>query len=268
MDFPANDPHKPGYILEFSDEFQGSTLDRSKWFPYMLPHWSTLEAAEARYEVGGGGLKLLIERDQGRWRANSDRASNLQTGHFSGLKGSGHGQFRYAPELLVNENIPPLAHYVPRFGYFETRVKAVPLVGYHVALWMIGYDTAAAGEIRVFEIHGGNVHPERSRVDYGILRWDDPTLREECHEDFLEMNAAEYHVYAVEWTPTHVDFYVDNVKLRRVQQSPQYPMQFMLGVYERPHETLERDRDVSFPRVCEVDYFRGYQPVRGYGVET
>ncbi|NJK46510.1 MAG: hypothetical protein HC933_21705 [Pleurocapsa sp. SU_196_0] len=87
MDFPGNNKDKPGYILELSDEFEGYALDHSKWFPYMLPHWSSLEAAAARYEVGGGSLKLRIERDQNVWLENSDRASNLQTGHFSGLKG-------------------------------------------------------------------------------------------------------------------------------------------------------------------------------------
>jgi hypothetical protein len=265
MDFPANERDKPGYVLEFSDEFEGDALDRSKWFPYLLPHWSTFEAAEARYAIGGGALKLLIERDQGRWRANNDRASNLQTGNFSGPKGSRVGQFKfYDGDALVTEDVPVIGHYLPKFGYFETRLKAVPVVGYHVALWMIGHDAPQAGEIRVLEIHGGNVGSARSRVDYGILRWDDPALQDEIFEDQLEIDATEYHVYALEWTPTHVDFFVDNRKLRRVQQSPQYPMQFMLGVYERPHEVIGDARDADFPRVCAVDYFRAYQPIGGY----
>lgn len=268
MDFPANDRDKPGYTLEFADEFEDSVLDRSKWFPYLLPHWSSLEAAAARYAIGDGSLKLLIERDQGRWRAGSDRASNLQTGNFSGPKGSRVGQFKfYDEDALVTEDVPIIEHYLPKFGYFETRLKAVPVVGYHVALWMIGHAAPQAGEIRVFEIHGGNIRPERSRVDYGILRWNDPNLREECFEDHLEIDAAEYHVYALEWTPTRVDFYVDNRHLRTVHQSPQYPMQFMLGVYERPHEVLEDARDANFPKCCEVDYFRAYQPIGGYDLD-
>jgi Glycosyl hydrolases family 16 len=263
MDFPANQKEKPGYVLEFSDEFEAPVLDRSKWFPHMLPHWSSLEDSAARYEISNGSLKLLIEQDQNVWLAASDRASNLQTAHFSGAKGSQIGQFRYNPDFVVTSNIPTVNNYTPQFGYFETRIKAVPVVGYHIALWMIGFDALEASEIRIFEIHGGNVKLEQSRVDYGILCWNDPTLHDEIFEDPLKINAAEYHVYAVEWTPTHVDFYVDNLRLRRIQQSPQYPMQFMLGVYERPHEILENNLE-DFPRVCEVDYFRGYQPIGGY----
>jgi Glycosyl hydrolases family 16 len=264
MDFPANNKEKPRYRLEFSDDFENTTLDQSKWFAFLLPHWSTLKDAAARFEISDGSLKLLIEQDQKVWLANSDRASNLQTAHFSGAKGSKVGQFGYYnPNLVVTENLPLVKNYVPQYGYFETRIKAVPVVGYHVALWMIGFDAEHAGEIRVFEIHGGNVSANQSRVDYGILAWNDPTLHDECFEHQLSINAAEYHVYAIDWTPTHVNFFVDNVKLRTIQQSPQYPMQFMLGVYERPHEILEHSPE-EFPRVCEVDYFRGYQPIGEY----
>jgi Glycosyl hydrolases family 16 len=262
MDFPANAAAKSGYRLEFSDEFLEPQLDRTKWFPHMLPHWSTLEQSAARYELRNGALRLLITRDQEPWRANADRASNLQTAHFSGPNGGTLGQFRYDPSFRVTGDLPTLQHHAPQFGFFETRIKAVPVIGYHVALWMIGVDAPQAGEIRVFEIHGGNIGPEQSRIDYGILRWDDPRLEDECFEDHLSINAAQFHIYAVEWTPTQVDFYVDNVKLRTVRQSPQYPMQFMLGVYERPHEVLEHDG--VFPKVCEVDYFRSYQPIAGY----
>lgn len=267
MDFPANNPEKPRYRLEFLDEFENGNLDQSKWFPYMLPHWSTLEDSAARYKLEDGSLKLLIEHDQQVWLANSDRASNLQTAHYSGAKGSQDGQFRYNPDFVVTDNLPIVNHYTPQFGFFETRIKAVPVIGYHIALWMIGFDAEQAGEIRIFEIHGGNINLKQSRVDTGILAWNDPSLRDECFEDFVNINVAEYHIYAIEWTPTHVDFFVDNVKLRRLNQSPQYPMQFMLGVYERPHEILEHNPK-DYPRVCEVDYFRGYQPVGGYSKQT
>jgi hypothetical protein len=263
MDFPANNIEKPGYRLEFSDEFESDKLDQTKWFPHMLPHWSTLEDSAARYRLENGSLKLLIEQDQKVWMVNSDRASNLQTAHYSGTKGSKIGQFGYYPDAVVTANLPIVKNYTPQFGHFETRIKAVPVVGYHIALWMIGFDAPQAGEIRVFEIHGGNINLTQSRVDYDILAWNDPALHDECFEDQLNINAAEYHVYAIDWTPTHVDFFVNNMKIRRINQSPQYPMQFMLGVYERPFEILEHSPN-DFPRVCEVDYFRGYQPIRGY----
>jgi hypothetical protein len=33
-DFPPNSFEKPGYILEFCDEFDGPGIDTDKWFPF------------------------------------------------------------------------------------------------------------------------------------------------------------------------------------------------------------------------------------------
>lgn len=256
MDFPRNAIERPGYALEFSDEFEGSSLNRGKWLPQMLPHWSTLAASAARYRVGGDVLELRVEADQGPWRPGADIASNLSTGQLD-------GQFKFDPALQLTERVPSFAGYLPRFGYFETRLRACPVAGYHTALWLIGYDAAAAGEIRAFELHGSRMG-ERTRFDYGILRWSDPALSEELYEDWLPFDAREFHVYGLEWTASHVDFLVDNTLVRRIGQSPQYRMQFMLGLYARPNELVPGD-PAPYPRVAEVDYFRGYRRI---GTET
>jgi hypothetical protein len=250
MDFPANPPQKAGYALEFAEEFDGNRLETTKWLPQMLPHWSDPKTATARYAVSNGRLQLRIEADQPRWRENADRASNLQTGHFT-------GQFRWDETLHVSSHPAPLELYLPQGGYLETRLKALPTQGYHTALWLIGYDAPQAGEIRVFEIHGGNIFPSRSRIDYGILAWNDPNLHDQCFEDWLPIDAAEYNIYAIDWTLKHVDFYVNNRFLRRLEQRLPYRMQLMLGLYQRPHEIDPTDMD--FPKTCEVDYVRGYR---------
>ena len=54
-------------MLEFEDTFDGGSLDRSRWLPYYLPHWSSRERSAARYEVGGGILRLQITADQEPW---------------------------------------------------------------------------------------------------------------------------------------------------------------------------------------------------------
>lgn len=66
-------------------------------------------------------------------------------------------------------------------------------------------------------------------------------------------------MYAAEWTPTQVTFFVDNVPVRTIQQSPQYPMQLMLSVYEFPQQVTPAARLGPWPKVFEVDYVRGYQ---------
>ena len=65
----------------------------------------------------------------------------------------------------------------------------------------------------------------------------------------------EPHVYAADWTPEHVAFSVDGEHVKTVEQSPDYPMQLMLGVYEFPGE-----EPVEYPHVFRVDYVRGEGP--------
>ena len=91
-----------------------------------------------------------------------------------------------------------------------------------------------------------------------------PAIEDEFYQYYLEIDASNYHIYAAEWTPRYIDFFADNVKIRQIQQSPSYPMQFMLGIYELP-EQLERGSQMnSWPKTFEVDYIRSYQPVNGY----
>ena len=49
------------YELEFDEAFDGETLDTTRWLPYYLPHWSGRARSAARYALGGGVLRLLIE---------------------------------------------------------------------------------------------------------------------------------------------------------------------------------------------------------------
>jgi beta-glucanase (GH16 family) len=119
----------------------------------------------------------------------------------------------------------------------------------------------------VFELVGSHVTATSSRVRYGVHPWGDPAIKEEFYEDFLNLDATHFHVYGVEWTPAHLDFYVDNVKIRTIHQSANYPMQFMLSIYEHPFEgawTGPYDPGAPYPKKFVIDYFRAYQPDGGY----
>jgi hypothetical protein len=65
-------------------------------------------------------------------------------------------------------------------------------------------------------------------------------------------------VYAAEWTPDGVTFFVDGSRRKRVDQSPAYPMQLMLGIYELPAPDGD-EQPTSFPKAFVVDYVRGYR---------
>jgi hypothetical protein len=54
------------------------------------------------------------------------------------------------------------------------------------------------------------------------------------------------------------------VKIKTIQQSPQYPMQFMLGLFEMPYEGAWNgpyNPADPYPKTFTVDYLRGYQRI-------
>ena len=69
----------------------------------------------------------------------------------------------------------------------------------------------------------------------------------------LRLDAREFHVDAAEWTPDGVTFHADGEQVRAVEQSPNYPLQLMLGIYEFEHD------DSAYPKEFVVDSVRGYR---------
>jgi hypothetical protein len=67
QDFPTNPINKPGYLLEWNDEFDSPELDTDKWLPYYLPHWSSRERSRPRYTFRDSMLILQITEDQEPW---------------------------------------------------------------------------------------------------------------------------------------------------------------------------------------------------------
>ena len=49
-------------------------------------------------------------------------------------------------------------------------------------------------------------------------------------------------------------------KIREIEQSPDYPMQFMLGIYEIP-TGIKDDSINEYPNEFIIDYVRGYKKI-------
>ena len=250
------------FELEFEDTFDGDELDPDRWLPYYLPHWSSRERSRARYQVGGGLLRLLIEADQQPWCPELDgevRVSSLQTGAFAGPVGSTVGQHRFNADAVVREAQPNVRLYTPQYGRFELRAKTSDDPLTMVALWMIGYEDEPerSAEICVCEIFGRDVQPDRVVVGMGVHPFADPRIVDDFSRLSIPIDAREFHVYAAEWTPDHVAFSVDGSLVMTVDQSPAYPMQLMLGIYAFPPPDGEpaATPDPNFV----VDYVRGYR---------
>jgi hypothetical protein len=252
------------YELEFEDTFDGDVLDTGRWFAYHLPQWSKRERAAARYELGGGLLRLRIEQDQPPWCPEFDgavRVSSLQTGVFAGPEDGRIGQHRFSQDAVVRQAQTDQWLYTPQYGRFELRAQATDDPRCMVALWMIGYEDEPhrSAEICICEIFGRDVQPGRALIGMGVHPFGDPVIVDEFAAEPVDIDVREFHTYAAVWTPDDVAFFVDDQQVKTVEQSPAYPMQFMLGIYEFACETATPPG--PYPKQFTVDYFRGWRHI-------
>jgi Glycosyl hydrolases family 16 len=187
--------------------------------------------------------------------------SSLQTGLFAGPVGSAIGQHRFHLDAAVREAQRNARLYTPRYGRIEVRLKALDDPRTMVALWMIGYEDEPnrSAEICVCEIFGRDVQSGRAGIGVGVHPFDDPRIADEFEQVTVPIDAREFHLYAADWTPEQVVFLVDGEPVKTVRQSPDYPMQLMLSLYEFPVDGPD-PRDRGYPKAVVVDYVRGYRP--------
>lgn len=257
MDRPAAVPD--GYELELADDFDGAELDRGTWLPHHLPHWSSAWQSAARYDVTGGCLHLRIDPDQPPWCPEFDghtRVSSLQTGVFAGPVGSAIGQHRFNDRAVVREAQRPQRLYTPQYGAFALRARADIDADSMVALWMIGVEDVPehSAEICICEIFGSELAPGRTTIGMGLHPFGDPNIDDDFAKVELPIDVRDFHEYAAVWTPGDVTFHVDGEPVRTVAQSPAYPMQFMLGIYD-----FAPQHRGDAPKQFVVDWFRTYR---------
>ena len=126
-----------------------------------------------------------------------------------------------------------------------------------MAFWLSGIEDKPqhSGEICVMEIFGDAVRPGSSDVGIGLHKFRDPGLVEQWSTVPLEIEVTEFHTYAVDWQPGSLVFTVDGVQVRRIGQSPNYPVQLMLAVFDFPGKARD-GAEVPTPELI-VSHVRG-----------
>lgn len=110
------------------------------------------------------------------------------------------------------------------------------------AFWMSGIEDRPerSGEICVAEIFGNDIEGDTVHVGMGLHAFNDPELVEEFSTIPVSIDVAREHTYGVDWRPDSVTFTIDGTVVRETGQSPDYPMQLMLGVFDFPRRAREK----------------------------
>jgi hypothetical protein len=97
-----------------------------------------------------------------------------------------------------------------------------------------GPHPARSAEICVFEVFGDAIGRAGAAVGMGSHPFRDPALRDDFAALQLPVDMTSFHVYAADRRPGRVDFFVDGDHVRTVEQTPDYPIQTMIGVFDFP----------------------------------
>ena len=278
---------KPRWTLVWSDEFEGDSVDRSKWdfdigngffddrHHVWIPGWGNEELQYYTADPANVGVK-----------------DSLLT--IRAVKESLHG-CGYTSARLKTRQRDGTPLFNKRYGKFEFRAKVPWGKGLWPALWMLPQDDiyggwAASGEIDVMEIVGDKPQEVLSSIHFGSS-FPKRTLITHVHPLPGGGTVADWHVYAVEWEPGEIRFYVDGVHTstrdhwwsssknkdgvgreaaRAADLNPwpapfDQPFYLVMNVAVGGNFPGAPNPATPFPAELVVDYVRVYDKVGGYG---
>lgn len=238
--------------LAWSDEFNGSSIDSSKWV----------------LETGGGGwgnneLEYYTTRPQNLFVKDGHIAIHAQQEHYTGPDGVSR---EYTSARLKTQG-----KFSQSYGRFEALIKIPRGQGIWPAFWMLGDDIDRAGwpssgEIDIMENIGKEpalVHGTIHGPGYSADKGPSASFALPGNDRF----ADDFHLYAVEWEPNEIRFYVDThlYSTRTPADLPKgakwvydHPFFLLLNVAVGGGWPGNPDATSVFPQEMLVDYVRVY----------
>lgn len=233
----------PNWNLVWSDEFNGTSLNRAYWTP----------------EIGTGS---------GGWGNNelqyyTDRAQNVQvTGGnlvITAQKES-YGGMNYTSARIKTQDLKSFT-----YGKVEARIKLPSGQGLWPAFWMLGSNISSvgwpkSGEIDIMERVNHNPYVN------GTVHWD-AGGHAEYGRVSGNLDFSQFHVYSIEWDSKYIRWFVDGQQFNEFYiengtgntEEFQRPFFILLNLAVGGNWPGSPNNSTPFPSQMLVDYVRVYQ---------
>jgi beta-glucanase (GH16 family) len=247
---------KQSWVLFWSDEFNGtngSGVDTSKWVA----------------ETGGDGwgnkeLEYYTARPQNAYMQDGNLVIKAAREKFAGPDG--------VMRDFTSARLKTLGKFSQTYGRFEARIKIPRGQGLWPAFWMLGDDIdkvgwPACGEIDIME----NIGKEPGTI-YGSIHGPGFVGAAGLGAAYKlpegKQFADDFHLFAVEWEPDTIRFYVDDQiysTRTRAEMKPDWkwpfdhPFFLLLNVAVGGDWPGNPDASSLFPQMMLVDYVRVYR---------
>lgn len=282
------------YDLMFEDNFNGNSLDTSKWNTHHLwgPYWQINNEEQFYPDVGdthsGENFSSApVSVSNGTLKLTADVVDSNDLPNMPSASGSAfteHREWRHNgaynnPGYQNNNGDPSLAPapFLPDFtsgivttydsfkfthGYAEIRAKLPKGDGLWPAFWLLnGYYVDQQPEIDVIEMRGEL--PGEMVHSYHLSPTDNgpPSYTWSSFSNAADGFANAYHTYGIAWEPGKLDWYIDGVK-KHTHTGPSVSSQNMYAILNLAvgGNFLTTATDASvLPAQFEIDYLRIYQ---------
>lgn len=238
--------------LVWSDEFDGNSVDTSKW------EFQTGDGCDINL-CGWGNNELQSYQTDNATVANGVLTITAKKQRVKSAQ--------YTSARLRTANMPNSGEWTN--GRFEARIKIPEGAGLWPAFWMLPTDPALgwpmSGEIDILESTG-----QASMLAHGTIHYGDPWPNNTFSGGHILKQpnkwSDDFHVYAVEWDPYEIRWYVDDLLYSTKTPADlgshtwpfeNYAYHFLLNLAVGGNWGGNVD-DSIFPRTMEVDYVRVY----------
>ena len=249
---PTSPSQSNARTLVWQDEFDGDSLDFSKW----------------EIEVnafGGGNHELQIYTD----RQENVRVENglLVIEAHKGTTGISGTDREYSSGRLRTKNRGDW-----KFGRFEVRAKLPAGQGIWPAIWMLPTEDryggwARSGEIDIMEMKGQEPNTVLGTLHYGGA-WPDNIYTGDSYKLSEGTFADDFHTFAVEWQEGKIEWYIDGQLFQTQSEWSTTGGTFPAPFDQEFHLLLNLavggdflgppDESTAFPSKMLVDYVRVY----------
>ncbi len=218
----------PGWHLVWSDEFDGDTVDTTKW---RIEDAALIKNNELQYYAPDD-----VYVEDGRLVLRSQRRPMGGRQYTSGLVDT-RGKFAQA------------------FGRIEIRAKLPKTQGMWPAHWMLPDDGSWPPEIDIMESVGHQ--PTFMVMSLHTGTW--PELETQNQEILGPDLSADFHTFGLEWEPGRMSWLVDGEeKFRVTNDVPAKPFYLILNTAIGGMMGGDPDETTVFPQYHYIDYVRVY----------
>ena len=214
----------------WSDEFNGTSVDTSKWNkvgPWghsVASGWANFSYLTSNVSVANGLAKITVQKSGRNWTGGILSTDTTK-------------QFQY--------------------GFVEVRAKLPKGQGFWPAIWLChANNVTSADELDIMEFLGGDVSRVCQTYHFGATAPSGQNQVSPKNSDWTN----DYHLFQMKWEPGRLTYYIDNVQTGSWTASvPARPMYIMLNFDVGGSWPGKPYSSTPTTATFNVDYVRVYQ---------